>query len=244
MYNRYILRHFHFVVCVSSGCWHALGSAGGDDQWAPDLRDLSAGAGHLPGALHWPQLCLLWGSEVWIPAHTNIHTLRGAQTDKGSVDTTSEISLHVKFSGCFGKNGWRCGLAGQVVHFRLKQRPSSLNSSANWFSFKKFPEQKESRKPGPRCRCMVGRTRKASRFKISLKTNNEYFVIWGLLRKAAKALFLNDEFTEAQKHNYFMSVTEREVYKGCINAKNVKVSKKSFAAVLTLQSFDRFGDNH
>ena len=154
------------------------------------------------------------------------------------------ISLHVIFSECFGKNGWRCGLAGQVVHFRLKQRPSSLNSSANWFSFKKFPEQKESRKPGPRCRCMVGRTRKASRFKISLKTNNEYFVIWGLLRKAAKALFLNDEFTEAQKHNYFMSVTEREVYKGCINAKNVKVSKKSFAAVLTLQSFDRFGDNH
>ena len=47
----------------------------------------------------------------------------------------------------------------------------------------------------------------------------------GLLRKAANALFLNDEFTEAQKHNYFMSVTEREVYKGCINAKNVKVSQ-------------------
>ena len=54
----------------------------------------------------------------------------------------------------------------------------------------------------------------------------------GLLRKAANALYLNDEFTEAQKHNYFMSVTEREVYKGCINAKNVKVSPSFYLITL------------
>ena len=46
-----------------------------------------------------------------------------------------------------------------------------------------------------------------------------------LLRKAAKALLLNDEFSEAEKHNYFMSVTEREVIHGCINPRNVKVVK-------------------
>ena len=44
-----------------------------------------------------------------------------------------------------------------------------------------------------------------------------------LLRKASKALLLNDEFNEEQKHNYFMSVTEREVLNGCINPRNVKV---------------------
>ena len=49
------------------------------------------------------------------------------------------------------------------------------------------------------------------------------FLLEDLLRKAAKALFLNEEFTEDQKHNYFMSVTEREVLNGCINVKNVKV---------------------
>ena len=48
------------------------------------------------------------------------------------------------------------------------------------------------------------------------------YIFSDLLRKAAKALFMNDEFTEEQKHNYFMSVTEREVNKGCINAKNIK----------------------
>ena len=44
-----------------------------------------------------------------------------------------------------------------------------------------------------------------------------------MLRKAAKALYMNDDFNEEQKHNYFMSVTEREVINGCINEKNVKV---------------------
>ena len=58
-----------------------------------------------------------------------------------------------------------------------------------------------------------------------------------MLRKAANALFLNDEFTEAQKHNYFMSVTEREVYKGCINAKNVKVKKVSVQSIHSLSSY-------
>ena len=32
-----------------------------------------------------------------------------------------------------------------------------------------------------------------------------------MLRKAAKALFANDKFTEAEMHNYRMAVTEREV---------------------------------
>ena len=49
-----------------------------------------------------------------------------------------------------------------------------------------------------------------------------------LLRKGAKALFINEEFTEEQKHNYFMSVTEREVLSGCINAKDIKVLKYHF----------------
>ena len=44
-----------------------------------------------------------------------------------------------------------------------------------------------------------------------------------MLRKAAKALFINEEFSEDEKHNYFMSVTEREVLNGCVNVKNVKV---------------------
>ena len=47
-----------------------------------------------------------------------------------------------------------------------------------------------------------------------------------LLRKASKALLLNDEFSEEQKHNYFMSVTEREVINGCISPHNVKVNSK------------------
>ena len=32
-----------------------------------------------------------------------------------------------------------------------------------------------------------------------------------MLRKAAKALYANDKFTEAEMHNYRMAVTEREV---------------------------------
>ena len=43
-----------------------------------------------------------------------------------------------------------------------------------------------------------------------------------LLRKASKALFMNGDFTDEQMHNYFMSVTEREVLNGCINMKNVR----------------------
>jgi hypothetical protein len=37
-----------------------------------------------------------------------------------------------------------------------------------------------------------------------------------MLRKAAKALFANDKFTESEMHNYRMAVTEREVQNGCI----------------------------
>ena len=57
--------------------------------------------------------------------------------------------------------------------------------------------------------------------KVTLSLNIFFYLVQ--LRKAAKALFLNDDFTEEEKHNYFMSVTEREVINGCINAKNVKV---------------------
>ena len=34
-----------------------------------------------------------------------------------------------------------------------------------------------------------------------------------MLRKAAKALYQNDKFTEEEMHNYRMAVTEREVIK-------------------------------
>ena len=67
---------------------------------------------------------------------------------------------------------------------------------------------------------------------LQAKDAAEWWVIQSklqdLLRKAAKALLLNEEFSEAQKHNYFMSVTEREVIHGCINPRNVKVTNYYF----------------
>ncbi|XP_070184794.1 NACHT domain- and WD repeat-containing protein 1-like, partial [Littorina saxatilis] len=43
-----------------------------------------------------------------------------------------------------------------------------------------------------------------------------------ILRKAAQVLFLGRKLTRDQVHNYFMSVTEREVERGCLKAKNTE----------------------
>lgn len=41
-----------------------------------------------------------------------------------------------------------------------------------------------------------------------------------MLRKGAQACFDKRRFTADQMHNYFMSVTEREVINGILNAEN------------------------
>ncbi|XP_060597437.1 NACHT and WD repeat domain-containing protein 2-like [Ruditapes philippinarum] len=43
-----------------------------------------------------------------------------------------------------------------------------------------------------------------------------------ILRKAAQVLFIAKKFDREQMHNYFMSVTEREITRGILKAKNVK----------------------
>merc|ERR1719367_482043 len=43
-----------------------------------------------------------------------------------------------------------------------------------------------------------------------------------MLRKASQALYVNEQFTLEEMHNYRMAVTEREVINGCLSVDNVK----------------------
>jgi hypothetical protein len=65
-----------------------------------------------------------------------------------------------------------------------------------------------------------------------------------LLRTAAASLHASGAFTQRQMHHYNMSVTEREVLKGCIEARNVKDHVIIYTRIITninMQSYRRAG---
>ena len=65
-----------------------------------------------------------------------------------------------------------------------------------------------------------------------------------LLRTAATSLHTSGTFTRSQMHHYLMSVTEREVLRGCIEADNVKDRVILYTRIISninMQSYRRAG---